>query len=101
MHSLLPSKGIQSHILECTVEFRKQVAANEITENVITSYSIHYTKLYDFLFVNISLGRLGFMPSFELLENPKSALATEVYTEDGVLLGTYYYKANRSRNNFV
>ncbi len=52
------------------------------------------------LFINISLGNLGFMPSFELLENPKSALATEIYTEDGAVLGTFYYSANRSRTEF-
>ena len=33
---------------------------------------------------------LGDLPSFEELENPKSALATEVYSADGVLLGKYF-----------
>jgi len=47
------------------------------------------------LFFNISRGNLGFMPTFEQLENPKSSLATEVYTEDGVILGTFF-KENRS-----
>lgn len=39
------------------------------------------------------------MPSFEELENPHSALATEVYSSDGVLLGKYYYE-NRSTSSF-
>lgn len=47
------------------------------------------------IFSAISLGLLGFMPSFEELENPKSNLASEIYSADGVLLGTYYIH-NRS-----
>ncbi|MBR5777026.1 MAG: penicillin-binding protein [Bacteroidales bacterium] len=38
-------------------------------------------------FVMLSLGWFGFMPSFEELENPKSNLATEVYSADGEVLG--------------
>ncbi len=37
----------------------------------------------------------GPMPSFEELENPKSNLASEVFSADGVLLGTYFIE-NRS-----
>lgn len=47
------------------------------------------------LFVLISYGYLGFMPSFADLENPKTNLATEVYSADGELLGKYYLE-NRS-----
>lgn len=47
------------------------------------------------LFVGISTGFLGFMPTFEELENPKSSLATEVYSSDGKVLGSYYIE-NRS-----
>ena len=32
------------------------------------------------------------LPSFEQLENPKSNLATEVYTSDGKILGKYFYQ---------
>ena len=39
------------------------------------------------LFVLISKGKLGPMPSFAELENPEYYLAAEVYSEDGVLLG--------------
>ena len=47
------------------------------------------------LFTLISFGKLGFMPSFSELENPRSNLATEVYSHDGELLGKYYLE-NRS-----
>src|SRR4030043_630649 len=39
------------------------------------------------LFILISKGKLGPMPSFRELENPEYNLAAEVYSEDGVLLG--------------
>ena len=39
------------------------------------------------LFILISNGKLGPMPSFAELENPEYYLAAEVYSEDGILLG--------------
>lgn len=50
--------------------------------------------LYLFMYL-ISQDFLGPLPTFEELENPKSNLASEVYTADQVLLGTYY-RENRS-----
>lgn len=47
----------------------------------------------------ISLGLFGFMPSFEELENPKSSIASEVYTADSVLLGKYFIQ-NRSNSKY-
>lgn len=38
-------------------------------------------------FTMLSLGWLGFMPSFDELENPRSCLATEVISDDGEILG--------------
>lgn len=40
-------------------------------------------------------GAFGRLPSFEELENPKSNLATEIYAEDGRLLGSFFIQ-NRS-----
>ncbi|MCK5847300.1 MAG: transglycosylase domain-containing protein [Bacteroidales bacterium] len=51
------------------------------------------------LFNAISAGWLGFMPSFAELENPKSNLASEIYSADQVLLGKYYIE-NRSNIHF-
>ncbi len=51
------------------------------------------------LFSTISLGFWGFMPSFEELENPRSNLASEIYSADGVLLGTFFIH-NRSNINY-
>ncbi|MCQ2269956.1 MAG: penicillin-binding protein [Bacteroidales bacterium] len=51
------------------------------------------------IFALISLGWLGFMPSFADLENPETNQATEVYSEDGVVLGKYYFE-NRTSCKF-
>src|SRR6478752_3326960 len=37
----------------------------------------------------------GGMPDFEMLQNPKSEIASELYSADGVLLGKYF-RSNRS-----
>jgi penicillin-binding protein 1A len=42
------------------------------------------------LFILISYGKLGFMPTIEELENPKTALATEIISADSVVLGTFF-----------
>ncbi|MCF8299044.1 MAG: transglycosylase domain-containing protein [Saprospiraceae bacterium] len=51
------------------------------------------------IFIGIENEWFGSMPSFEELENPKSNLASEVYSADHKLLGTYYYE-NRSNVNY-
>ncbi len=51
------------------------------------------------IFVLIITGNFGFMPGFEELENPKSNLASEIYSADQQLLGKYYLQ-NRSVANF-
>ncbi len=51
------------------------------------------------IFLFLSLGWIGFMPSFEELENPKSNLASEVVSADQQILGTYYVE-NRSNVHY-
>jgi len=51
------------------------------------------------MFIAMSMGWLGFMPSFEELENPKSNLASEVISADQELLGKYYIE-NRSNIHY-
>jgi penicillin-binding protein 1A len=51
------------------------------------------------LFWLISTGLLGYIPTFEELENPNSNLASEIYSEDGTLIGKYYIE-NRSTTKF-
>ena len=51
-------------------------------------------------FVCVATGVFGAMPTFEELENPRTNLATEIYSADGKLLGTYYVE-NRSNVRYA
>ncbi len=51
------------------------------------------------LFTLIIHGKLGFMPSFADLENPRNNLASQVITEDNKVLGSFYVE-NRSYAGF-
>ena len=46
-----------------------------------------------------SLGVFGELPTFEELENPKNNLATEIISEDGIVLGKYFFE-NRSKTKY-
>ena len=52
------------------------------------------------LFLLIANGLLGFMPSFEELENPKNILASEIYSADGKVLDKYFIRENRTYVDF-
>ncbi len=61
-------------------------------------YSIPFLML-TLMFILLAKGKLGYIPSFEELENPKNNLASEVYSADSVLLGPFYLE-NRSYVDF-
>lgn len=46
--------------------------------------------LFVLLLLMINLRLIGHMPSMEELENPRTALASEVIAEDGTIMGKYY-----------
>jgi len=53
-----------------------------------------------FLLVNLTaMGVFGNLPTFEQLENPKNNLATEIISEDGIVLGKYFFE-NRSKEKY-
>jgi penicillin-binding protein 1A len=56
--------------------------------------------LISLFFVGIANNLFGPMPSFEELENPETNLATEIYSSDNKLIGTYYVE-NRSNVEYV
>ncbi len=47
-----------------------------------------------------SKGVFGFMPDFDVLENPKSNLSTQIFSEDGKVIGKFYLKENRTPVRF-
>ena len=48
-----------------------------------------------FMLLLTAAGAFGRLPSFEELENPKSNIATEIYSEDGKMIGSFFVE-NRS-----
>ena len=48
------------------------------------------------LFFLIANGRFGFMPTFEHLENPNTYIASEIFSSDGEVLGSFYFEENRN-----
>ena len=52
------------------------------------------------LFITIAKGNLGFMPTFEELENPPNILASEIFSEDGKILDKYFIHENRTFVNY-
>lgn len=59
----------------------------------VVTFLIVFGFLFFFL---IAKGKLGFMPSFEELENPKNILASEIYSEDNIILDKYFIRENRT-----
>lgn len=51
------------------------------------------------VFVLAEKGFLGKMPTIEDLQNPKSDLASEIYSEDGKIIGKYFYQ-NRTNARY-
>lgn len=51
-------------------------------------------------FYLISAGKLGFMPTFEELENPNNRFASEVYFADGPVMNKYFEKENRKYTEY-
>mgnify|MGYP002005554629 FL=1 len=56
--------------------------------------------LITFLFYYASIGGFGDMPDLEVLENPKTNLASEIFTSDGKTLAKYYFNDNRTPVTF-
>ena len=81
-----------------SLEKKNKVQKNTGRSKWIKPFWICYFSVIGLLalfFLLISLGWIGYMPSFTELENPDANLATEVISADGELLGTYYLE-NRS-----
>jgi penicillin-binding protein 1A len=48
------------------------------------------------IFLAAGFGLLGKMPEFRQLENPKTNLATQIYSSDNKVIGKFYYNDNRT-----
>ncbi len=61
---------------------------------------ISLVALFILLVIAIDNGMVGYMPSLAELENPQSAISSDVYAADGTLLGRYYV-LDRSNSKFT
>lgn len=52
------------------------------------------------LFFLVAKGTLGFMPTFQELENPPNILSSEIYSDDGKILDRYFIHENRVFVNY-
>ncbi len=80
---------------------KKKTKTNKFKKYIKVMWGTYFCFLLAVIvfFVLLSLGVLGFMPTFEQLENPKANLATEVYSDSGELIG-YIGIQNRSNVTF-
>lgn len=72
--------------------------ASQLIKILWSSFAIGLVSLFIFFF-GLANGWFGAMPSFEELENPNTNLASEIYSSDGVVLGTFHIE-NRSNIHF-
>jgi len=77
-----------------------------LTPENIKKYNLRLWKLliggmvfFALFIVAIGFGLFGDIPSFRAIEHPKSNEATEILSEDGKVIGTYFVK-NRSNINY-
>lgn len=63
---------------------------NNSTKILWTLYGVGLLSVL-LLFVFAGVGIFGSLPDIEELENPKSNLASEIYSSDGVMIGKYFY----------
>lgn len=54
---------------------------------------------FNLLIVGINFGLLGYMPSMKELENPSSALSSELFAGNGTVIGRYYVQ-DRSNSTY-
>ena len=78
---------------------KQKPSANKAIKNLWKIFGVLLLVIVLFFFC-VAKGLFGTMPSFEELENPRTNLATEIYSADGKLLGSYYIE-NRSNVRYA
>jgi penicillin-binding protein 1A len=80
----------------------KEVKNRNIKKYIILFWMIFLTGIAGvaILFMMLARGSLGFMPTFEELENPPNILSSEIYSDDGNILDKYFINENRTFVNY-
>jgi penicillin-binding protein 1A len=79
---------------------RKRRSSNSWSKRLWKWYFIGLGAFILFMFT-ISWGWWGYMPDIKTLEDPRTTLATEIYSHDGEILGKIYYKEDRTNIEFA
>ena len=76
---------------------KKQLSPQEIRKYNYTLWKILIgaIAIFAIFIISIGFGLFGALPSFRDIEHPKSNQASEIVTDDGRILGTYFVQ-NRS-----
>src|SRR5205814_9907711 len=71
---------------------KKKAKASGVKKSVRILWKVFFISIGVGVLVIVAadLGWLGSMPSIEELQNPSASLASQVYADDGTLMGKYY-----------
>lgn len=71
---------------------KKEKKVNKSSKSVRLLWRFFWISVvaFNLIIIMINFGLLGYMPSMNELENPSSALSSEVYASDGTVLGRYF-----------
>jgi penicillin-binding protein 1A len=80
----------------------KEVKNRNLRKYIVLFWMIFLTGIAGIaiLFILLARGSLGFMPTFEELENPPNILSSEIYSEDRNILDKYFIHENRTFVNY-
>ena len=87
--------------IESSTSEKKEPKKNDLRKWILILWGSFFVgiSILILLFILISQGHLGVMPTFEELENPKISQASVIYSEDGEELGSYFIE-NRKDVDF-
>ncbi len=83
-------------------EVEKPGGTKRRVKRAVRTLWISFIAMFVFFIILVILienGMVGYMPSLAELENPQSAISSDVYASDGTLLGRYYV-LDRSNSKF-
>ena len=72
----------------------RKIVANTFLSSIITSlwiFLLVVVLVATLGFISISMGWIGYMPPIQDLQNPINRFATQVYSADGKIMGTWNY----------
>ncbi len=77
---------------------KKKIQTNNFKKYIKWFWMLFFSGLLllALIFFAAAQGWLGYMPDFKVLENPKSNLSTQIFSEDAKVIGKFYITENRT-----